>query len=135
MDNTEELTPAQKLGYGVGDWFEVVDVSVINGSINQKIHMGLLVKLVLDNGSSTALFETDCGDYLYIHLSRLKPLNNKEQAKMNNGEVLYTKEQIILAGNYLGWSGSYTNQVIDALDKISDPEYIKYVELKNKFEG
>lgn len=112
-----------------------MNVSEINGVINSKISIGLLVKLSFDDKSTVPQFETACGDHLYIYLPRLKPLKNKDQARVNNGEVSYTKEQITMVLDSLCFADSTKEELLETLGKSVDPEFTRYIELKNKFEG
>lgn len=63
------MTPCEKLGYKVGDRFEVVN------SADSRFQKGETVKLFLDDNSGTPAFYSDrLKDYWYESLNNVRPL-------------------------------------------------------------
>jgi len=84
------MTPCERLGYKVGDDFEVIEVD------GRYFSEGEAVTLKKDDGSSIPLFSNGIYDwYMSIHKD-VKPINNKEQPMTNlitrtNGEPFATE--------------------------------------------
>lgn len=121
-------TPAQTLGYAVGQKFVVVDntTNFGSGNSNSYIEVGDIVTFIRDDDTFLPLFRKKSGKEIYINLKRLKPL--EETTKM------YTREQIVLGLEAYGWCGESVDDVLSCIDKATDPDYKKYLQLKQKFQ-
>ncbi len=94
------MTPCEKLGYKVGDKFEVIEGDEYIG-----FRVGQIIELNKDDGSESPLFKGDCNYFLandcnskgsYFYLLKVKPLDKSENnndtqlaiANMSNRDIL-----------------------------------------------
>jgi len=103
------MTPCEKLGYKVGDEFEVAEVD------GRYFDGGEIVTLKKDDGSSIPLFSNGIDDwYMSIHKD-VKHINNQEQPMTNliarnNGEPFATEGNAKCARTWKGLT--HTHEVI-----------------------
>lgn len=143
---TEEikLTPAQKLGYKVGDLFEVIAIGT------EYYCKGMVVKFITDDRSEYPWFTyvsgpkasyTDNVLRISVELSGIKPYS-QEQLPPNihtdtqpEVQPVYSLDEIKAVMLYAGFGTCTTEGVVNLLIKAKeDNDFLAFIKLKQKYE-
>lgn len=133
-NNTKEteLTPAQKLGYKVGDLFEVIE----DGT--EYFCKGMIVKFDTDNRSQYPWFtyvsgpktiHTDNVLRISVELSDIKPYSQEQV------QPVYSLDEIKAVMLYAGFGTWTTEDAVNLLTKAKeDSDFLAFIKLKQKYE-
>lgn len=138
---TEEtkLTPAQKLGYKVGDLFEVIE----DNSYSCK---GMIVKFDTDDNSTFPWFTyesgpkanfTDSVNEVAINIFEIKPYKQEQLQLDTQPEVqpVYSLDEIKAVMLYAGFGTYTTEDAVNLLIKAKeDSDFLAFIKLKQKYE-
>ena len=127
-----ELTPAQKLGYKVGDLFEVTEGDEYYST------EGMIVKFVADDRSQYPWFtyvsgprarHTDNVLRISVELSDIKPY------KQEQVQPVYSLDEIKAVMLYAGFGTCTTEDAVNLLIKAKeDSDFLAFIKLKQKYE-
>ena len=135
-----ELTPAQKLGYKVGDLFEVIEGN------KQFTTEGMIVKFTDDDYTQCPWFtyvsgprarHTDDVLRISVELSDIKPYKQEQVQFDTQSEVqpMYSLDEIKAVMLYAGFGTCTTEDAVNLLIKAKeDSDFLVFIKLKQKYE-
>lgn len=134
-----ELTPAQKLGYKVGDLFEVI-------KDDSYFCKGMIVKFIADDRSQCPWFTyvsgpkaryTDIVLRISVELSDIKPYKQEQVQFDTQSEVqpVYSLDEIKAVMLYAGFIEGEVQELQELLIKAKeDNDFLAFIKLKQKYE-